>query len=105
VLALGELVADKLPTTPSRKLPGPFAGRILSGALCGGAIGAGSGSLVNGAIGAIGAVMGAIGGVTGTLGGYAFRARLATAFGKDLPAALVEDAIAIGGAVLILMAL
>ena len=33
VLALGQLVNDKLPTTPSRKLPAPFAARIISGAL------------------------------------------------------------------------
>jgi uncharacterized membrane protein len=99
VLALGELVSDKLPTTPSRKLPAPFAGRILSGALCGGAVGAAGGALV------IGAITGAIGGVIGTIGGHAFRARLATAFGRDLPAALLEDVVAVGGAALIMMAL
>jgi uncharacterized membrane protein len=99
VLALGELAGDKLPTTPSRKLPAPFGGRILSGGLCGGAIGAAHGSLV------IGAIAGIIGAVVGTLGGHAFRAWLAKVFGKDLPAALIEDAIAIGSAVLIVMAL
>ena len=99
VLALGELVADQLPTTPSRKLPAPFAGRILSGALCGGAIGAADGALVTGAI------AGVIGAVIGTLGGYAFRARLAAAFGRDLPAALLEDLVAVGGSALIMMAL
>ena len=98
VLALGELVADQLPTTPSRKLPGPFAGRVLSGGLCGGAVGAAGGALV------MGAIAGIIGAVIGTLGGYAFRARLAAAFGRDLPAALIEDAMAIGGALLIMMA-
>jgi uncharacterized membrane protein len=99
VLALGELVSDKLPTTPSRKLPAPFAGRILSGALCGGAVGAAGGALV------IGAITGATGGVIGTIGGHAFRARLAMAFGRDLPAALLEDVVAVGGAALIMMAL
>jgi uncharacterized membrane protein len=40
-----------------------------------------------------------IGAVVGTLGGYEFRARLVKATGgKDLPIALLEDAIAIGGA-------
>jgi uncharacterized membrane protein len=43
--------------------------------------------------------------VIGTIGGYAFRARLAAAFGSDRPAALLEDAIAIGGAFLIVAAL
>jgi molybdate transport system substrate-binding protein len=91
-MALGELVVDVLPTTPSRKLPMPFAARIVSGGLCGGAIGAPSGALV------VGAIAGIIGAVIGTLGGHAFRARLAAAFGRDLPAALIEDAVAIGGA-------
>jgi uncharacterized membrane protein len=34
--ALGELVADKLPQTPSRLKPAPLAGRLLTGALAGG---------------------------------------------------------------------
>jgi uncharacterized membrane protein len=98
-LALGELVTDQLPTTPSRTVPVQFGTRILSGALSGGAIGAASGQLVVGAIG------GAIGAVIGTLGGRAFRARLAASFGRDRPAALIEDAVAIGGAFLIMLAL
>src|SRR6202795_855296 len=40
VLAIGELIADKLPKTPSRKTPGPFIGRIVTGAFCGAALGA-----------------------------------------------------------------
>jgi uncharacterized membrane protein len=40
-----------------------------------------------------------IGAVVGTLGGYEFRVRLVKATGgNDLPIALLEDAIAIGGA-------
>jgi uncharacterized membrane protein len=46
-----------------------------------------------------------VGAVIGTFGGYTFRARLAAAFHKDLPAALVEDAIAVGGALLVVMLL
>jgi len=97
-LALGELVADQLPSTPSRTLPLPFGTRILSGGLSGAAIGAASGSLVTGLI------AGVIGAVIGTLGGRAARGKLAAAFGKDRPAALIEDAVAIGGAFLIIMA-
>jgi uncharacterized membrane protein len=52
-----------------------------------------------------GLIAGILGAVIGTVGGYAFRARLASAFGKDRPAALIEDAIAIGGAFLIVAAL
>jgi uncharacterized membrane protein len=45
---------------------------------------------------------GVFGAVLGTLGGYEFRVRLVKATGgKDLPIALLEDAIAIGGAFLI----
>ncbi len=96
VLAIGELIADKLPQTPSRKAAIGFGGRIMSGALCGAALGASNGAL------ATGLVLGVIGAVAGTLGGYEFRMRLVKATGgKDLPIALLEDAIAIVGAVLI----
>src|ERR1043166_2517619 len=94
-LALGELISDKLPKTPSRKVPIQFGTRILSGALCGAALAAPSGATF------VGLLLGAMGAVIGTLGGAAVRAPLAQAFGKDLPAALVEDAVAIGGAILL----
>ncbi|WP_129777024.1 DUF4126 family protein [Peristeroidobacter soli] len=99
VLAIGELITDQLPTTPSRKVPVQFGTRILMGALTGGAIGVAAGSLW------IGAIVGIIGAVIGTLGGAAARGKVAAAFGKDRPAALIEDAVAIGGAVLIVLAL
>jgi uncharacterized membrane protein len=99
VLALGELVADQLPTTPSRTVPSQFSARILAGALSGAAIGAAHGALF------IGLISGVIGAVIGTLGGRAGRARLAAEFGSDRPAALIEDAVAIGGAFLIMVAL
>jgi uncharacterized membrane protein len=93
VLAIGELINDKLPKTPSRKTPVPFAARIVIGAFCGAAIGAPAQAWIPGA------VAGALGGVAGTLGGYEFRSRLVKATGgKDLPVALLEDAIAICGA-------
>jgi uncharacterized membrane protein len=96
VLAIGELITDKLPKTPSRKQPPGFITRIVTGALCGAAVCAAGQSLVGGlAAGAIGAVL-------GTLGGYEFRSRLVKAIGgKDLPIALLEDVIAIGCAFLI----
>jgi uncharacterized membrane protein len=95
VLAIGELIGDQLPTTPSRKMLLPFATRIVMGGLCGGAIAAEGGSLFGGL------AAGALGGVIGTLGGAEGRARLAAVFGKDRPAALIEDAMAIIGAALI----
>ena len=99
LLALGELVADKLPKTPSRKVPVQFGTRVLTGAIAGAGIGAVGPGLV------LGAVLGAVGAVIGTYGGAALRARLAAAFGRDLPAALAEDVLAVGGALLIILAL
>ncbi len=94
VLAIGELIADKLPKTPSRKTVGPFAGRIVTGALSGAALGASTQGLIGGLL------AGALGAVAGTLGGYELRTRLVRATGgKDLPIALLEDVIAICGAV------
>jgi uncharacterized membrane protein len=95
LLAIGELITDQLPSTPSRKVPMQFGTRIFVGALCGAALGASGDALMGGLI------AGVLGSIAGTLGGAEFRSRLAKAFGKDLPAALVEDAIAIGGAFLI----
>jgi uncharacterized membrane protein len=89
-LAIGELINDKLPKTPSRKEPAPFGARIVTGALSGAAIGAAAGSLP------AGLAAGALGGVAGTLGGYEFRSRLVKAIGgNDLPIALLEDAVAV----------
>jgi len=97
VLALAELVADQLPRTPSRKAPPGFSARILMGALCGGAFG------VVGGAPAFGAIVGVIGAIAGTFGGHAARTRLAAALGKDRPIAFLEDAIAIGGAILLVL--
>ncbi len=91
LMAAGELIADQLPKTPSRKAPPGFIARILMGALCGAVCGSAGGSL------AVGAVAGVVGAIVGTLGGYEARVRLARAVGKDLPIALLEDAVAIGG--------
>lgn len=97
VLAIVELITDQLPRTPSRTVPMQFGARIVLGALCGAAIGASQGALTGGL------VAGVIGAVIGTLGGAKVRAALARSFGRDLPAALIEDAVAIIGAVLIVM--
>lgn len=99
VFALGELIVDKLPSTPSRKAPGGFGARIVTGGLSGAAIATAGGGMMGGLIAGI------VGAVIGTIGGHAFRARLAAAFGRDRPAALIEDVIAIGVALLVGMAL
>ena len=100
VLALVELITDQLPSTPSRKSPMQFGTRIISGALCGAAIGTSNGTL------AVGLVLGILGAIAGTLGGYEARVRLVKAIGgNDLPIALAEDVIALGGAFLIVYSL
>jgi uncharacterized membrane protein len=97
-MALAEFVVDPLPQTPSRKTPFQFGARLVSGALSGAAVGAAAGVLLPGL------VAGVIGAAIGTLGGSAARGRLAAAFGRDLPAALIEDAVAVAAAAVILAA-
>ena len=93
-LAVIELIADKLPKTPSRKAALGFTARIMTGGLCGAVFGVTSDALAGGL------VLGVFGAVAGTLGGYEFRRRLVRDIGgRDLPVALLEDAIAIGGAI------
>ncbi|WGF88231.1 DUF4126 family protein [Marinivivus vitaminiproducens] len=92
-LALAELVADTLPWVPSRKTVGPFLCRIVSGGLCGAALGSLGGALLAGLI------AGVTGAAGGTLAGYAARMRMAAACGRDLPAALIEDGAAVALAV------
>jgi uncharacterized membrane protein len=94
-IAAGELINDKLPKTPSRKVPIQFGGRVVSGGLAGAAVGLSAGALLPGV------VLGAVGAVAGTLGGAWARGRLAAAFGRDLPAAIVEDVVAVAGAALV----
>jgi uncharacterized membrane protein len=90
VMAIGELVNDKLPKTPSRLVPPQFITRIVTSALCGLAIGLSGGGMI------IGLVAGLIGAVAGTFGGAKARGVLARTLGCDLPAALLEDAVALG---------
>jgi uncharacterized membrane protein len=89
LLAIVEMVADQLPSTPSRKVPAQFGARIVSGALSGATIGVSAGSWIGGL------VAGVIGAVIGTFGGAAIRSAMAKAFGRDQPAAFIEDAGAI----------
>jgi uncharacterized membrane protein len=98
ILALGELVTDQLPKTPSRRVPMQFATRLVTGAFSGAVLATGAvfNPTVWVVVGAVGAAL--IGAVVGTLGGAEGRKRLVAATGgRDLPVALVEDAIAIVG--------
>jgi uncharacterized membrane protein len=93
LLALTELVADKLPQTPSRTAPPGLIGRVVMGALTGACV------ATAGAQGAVlGAVLGVVGGIAGTFGGYEARTRLVKSLGApDFVIALLEDLLTIGG--------
>ncbi|MBP2557557.1 putative membrane protein [Neorhizobium galegae] len=99
ILAVVELVTDQLPSTPSRKVPQQFGARLLMGALTGAAIGTPYGGWI------VGLIAGIVGAAIGTYGGAAGRAKLAASFGKDPPAAFIEDAVAIVAAYLIIASL
>lgn len=93
--ALVELVTDQLPKTPNRKTTPQFSARLLTGAFAGAVLGSGWHHTFAG----LGA--GVIGAVFGTLCFYEFRSRLVAASGgRDLPIALLEDLVAIGGGIL-----
>jgi uncharacterized membrane protein len=94
-LAVSELIADKLPFTPSRLKAGPLASRIVSGAVCGATIyGVVKRPLMEGAI------LGGVGAIAGAFAGYHMRKRLSRHM-PDLGVAVLEDALAIGGGILI----
>lgn len=96
LLAIGELIADKLPKTPSRTAPPGLIARIVLGGLCGAAVyfaGSNQGIWP-------GAIVGAVGGLVGCFGGYQVRTRLVKALGSpDYVVAVLEDLVAIGGSV------
>jgi len=91
LLALVELVADKLPNTPSRTAPLGLIARMVLGGLCGACLAvAGSQSAV------IGAFLGFIGGVAGAFGGYQARTGLVKMLKvPDFAVAVAEDVVAI----------
>jgi uncharacterized membrane protein len=91
VLAVGELFLDKQSKTPPRTAPPSFIGRLIAGGFAGAVVGTVWGVTYT----ALGA--GVVGAVLGTMLGYQARARLSGSFGRDLPAALLEDVVAVGG--------
>ena len=93
VLAALELIADKWPRLPARTGGYPLIARMLTGALAGGCVAQGGGSLA-----LLGAALGAVGGVAGGFGGYFARRALVRALrAPDFYIALVEDLICIAG--------
>lgn len=98
VLAGGELIGDKLPNAPARTDPGALTGRVGSGVLCGAAMAQADGKPV-----VLGALAGSLGALVGAYAFYKLRHWLTQEKGlPDLVIALAEDALAIGGGLLIL---
>jgi uncharacterized membrane protein len=97
LLALVELISDKLPSTPSRTEPVGLIARVLLGGLSGAGVAlSGAQSMV------LGALLGAVGGVAGAFAGHEARTRLVKALKvPDFVIALLGDAVAIGGGLLI----
>jgi uncharacterized membrane protein len=93
LLAVVELVADKLPQTPSRTAPPGLIARIVMGGLTGACVAAGGAQGV-----VLGAVLGGVGGVVGCFLGYRARAGMVKELGtRDLNIALIEDLVAVAG--------
>jgi len=98
VLALLELVVDKLPNTPKRTAPTGLFARIVTGSLTGACVAAGAAQRP-----LMGGVSGALGAVVGCFGGYESRRRLGKALGtRDVKIAPFEDLVAIAGSVWVL---
>jgi uncharacterized membrane protein len=91
LLALVELVIDKLPKTPARTAPIGLIARVVLGGLCG--IAAGISLGMNPSIGALAAALGAL---VGAFSGYNLRHVLVSRTHlPDFTVALAEDMIAI----------
>jgi uncharacterized membrane protein len=101
VVALGgELVADKLPVTPSRLTPGPFLQRLATGAVVGAAVQYDAGRSRG-----LGALVGAAGAGAGAFAGTRARAVLADRTAVPGPLlGVVEDLVAVGLAVAVVTA-
>lgn len=88
---LGEVLGDKLPFTPSRLKSGPFAGRVIAGALAGVILFRRQGQSI-----VTGALLGGVGAIVGSVAGNFFRTVMTEATPiPDFLWALVEDAVAL----------
>jgi uncharacterized membrane protein len=92
LLAIGELIGDKLPQIPRRTAIAPLLARIFSGALCGACLGAAAHQTLLPA-----GLLGGAGGIIGAFAGYEIRRRLVSELHlRDFVVAVCEDLIAIG---------
>jgi uncharacterized membrane protein len=94
ICAAGEWVVDTLPKTPPRTEIGPAVARMVVGGLVGALAATAIDEPVAGGI-----LLGAVGALIGTWGGFFVRMTVARVFRRDLPAALLETASAIGLAI------
>ena len=94
-----EYAGDLYPKAPPRTAPGALAARIVSGATCGWLV-ARAGDIAP----ATGVLLGGAGALSGAYGGLALRTRMVALLGA-VPAAILEDAVAIAGALTIVNAL
>ena len=97
LLAVTELIMDKLPNTPNRTAPPGLIARIVTGGLTGACVSVGGGKSA-----LVGAGLGVLGGIVGCFAGYHARARIVRSLRvPDIYIAVIEDLIAIGGSLLI----
>ena len=98
--AVGELVADKFPSTPSRLTAGPFLQRVATGAAVGAAVHRDAGAST-----VTGVVFGALGAGAGAAAGARFRGLAAERSRlPDAVWAVLEDLLAAGLAVAVVAA-
>jgi uncharacterized membrane protein len=89
LLALGELIVDKLPQTPLRTMPAGLAARAIAGAFAGRAVAVAAGK--NGVAGTVAGVAGAI---AAAYAGAAYRGA-ASRYVPPFLCALLEDGVSI----------
>lgn len=97
VLAVGEMIADKLPFTPDRTGAPMLAVRAAAGALCGYAICGKGRSRSNGVAAAL---VGGLAALATSYAGLHYRKRL-----PSIAAALLEDAVAVGSGAAVIAAI
>lgn len=92
ILALVELIADKLPMTPNRTGRGPLGARILIASFAAAALAIGMGQSWMGAV-----ICGAIASVIGAFAGFRYRTWITKKFAlPDWLFAATEDAVTLG---------
>jgi uncharacterized membrane protein len=98
LLAVVELIADKLPNTPARTAPIGLIARIVFGGACGLALATSAGTSLSFSV-----LLASVGAIVGAFAGYHSRRLIVSkAHVPDLVAAVAEDLIAIAGGLLIL---